>query len=199
MELVVALPLPVFQQRERQPRRREKGMTTGQSILSILALVLLSTILTNFYEITGQVGGDISSGQDGILLTSLATSYMEMAQGLAFDEVTDTMHVGGASLGELTDPLSLGRETGEDSLHMFDDIDDFKGYVLDREVGNTNRRYRTRFNVVYVDPSDIQTTSTARTFCKRLDMKMWRIAPVAGGGTVDTLRMSYVMGYYHFD
>lgn len=173
-------------------------MTTGQSVFSIIALVLLSTILTNFYEITGQVGGDISSGQDGILLTSLATSYMEIAQGFAFDEVTDTMHVTGATLSVLTSPISLGRETGEDSLQVFDDIDDFKGYVQDREVGNTNRRYRTQFNVVYVDPANLQSVATVRTFCKRLDMKMWRIAPM-GGGTIDTLRMSYVMGYYHFD
>jgi len=174
-------------------------MTTGQSIFSIAALVLLSTFLTNFYDLTGNVGSDISSGQDGILLTSLATSYIQIAQDLAFDEASDSMHVTGATLSDLTAPSLLGREAGEDSLQAFDDIDDFKGFVLDREVGGSGRTYRTLFDVVYVDPSNLAGSSSLRTFCKRLDMKMWRIAPVAGSAQVDTLRMSYVMGYYHFD
>jgi hypothetical protein len=174
-------------------------MTTGQSIFSIAALILLSTFLTNFYELAGSVGSDIQSGQDGILLTSLATSYIEIAQDLAFDEVTDSMHVTGANLSQLTSPSLLGHESGEDSLQAFDDIDDFKGFINDREVGGSGRKYRTTFNVVYVDPANLAGTSSTRTFCKRLDMHIWRIAPTAGNSQVDTLRMSYVMGYYHFD
>lgn len=174
-------------------------MTTGQSIFSIAALILLSTFLTNFYDLAGNVGSDIAGGQDGILLTSLATSYIEIAQDLAFDEVSDSMHITSATLSLLTAPGSLGRETGEDSLQAFDDIDDFRGYVSDREIGGSGRKYRTKFNVVYVDPSNLAGSSASRTFCKRLDMKMWRIAPTAGNAQIDTLSMSYVTGYYHFD
>jgi hypothetical protein len=70
---------------------------------------------------------------------------------------------------------------------------------MDREVGGSGRVYRTQFNVVYVDPANLAGTSSVRTFCKRLDMKMWRIAPSSGGQQIDTLQMSYVMGYFHFD
>jgi hypothetical protein len=175
------------------------GVNTGQTIFSIAALILLSTVMTNFFELTGNVGNDIASGQDGILLTSLATSYIEVAQGLAFDELTDTMNVTGAQLNQLTPANNLGPEAGNDSLGAFNDIDDFKGLTLDREVGTSGRKYRTVFDVVYVDPSTLSSTSVVRTFCKRLDMKMWRIAPSAAEQSVDTLRMSYVMGYYHFD
>jgi hypothetical protein len=50
-----------------------------------------------------------------------------------------------------------------------------------------------------VDPAHLTGSSAVRTFCKRLDMTMWRIAPAAGNAQIDTLVMSYVTGYYHFD
>jgi hypothetical protein len=163
------------------------------------AFALLSTILTSFYDTTGSVGDAMSSGQDGIFLTTMTTSYIEMAQGLAFDEITDTMHVGLANANTLTSPFYLGPETGEDSLQAFDDFDDFDGYTMERTAGTSGRRYRTRFAVHYVDPNDIEQTSSSRTFVKRLDMMTWRTFPVPDSVKVDTLRASFVMGYFHFD
>jgi hypothetical protein len=174
-------------------------MSTGHTIITIAAFILLSSLIVNFYDLSGSAGDSIMSGQDGIFLTSITTSFIEMAQGMAYDNITDTMHVGLASVGTLTAPNSLGPEAGEDSLHKFNDFDDFDGFSIEREAGTSGRRYRTTFVVSYVNPDDIEQVSTSRTFIKRLDMKTWRTYPPANGEMIDTLRSGFVMGYFHFD
>jgi hypothetical protein len=172
---------------------------SGHTLLTVGAFVLLSTILVNFYGTSASAGDAIGSGQDGIFLTSITTSFIEQAQGLAFDAVTDTMHVGLTGVSALTSPLSLGPEAGEDSLYKFDDFDDFNGFSIEREAGTSNRRYRAEFKVSYVDVTNLETVLLSRTFVKRLDIKTWRTFPVSRQSAVDTLRTSFVMGYFHFD
>jgi len=174
-------------------------MGSGHTLLTLSAFMLLSSVMVNFYDLTANAGDAISSGQDGIFLSTLTTSYIEMAQGLAFDDITDTMHVGIANAFSLTSPTALGPEWGEDSLSEFNDFDDFDGYSLDKEAGTSNRRYRTEFTVSYVDMTDLEKVMNSRTFVKRLDMKTWRTFPASGEAGVDTLRASFVMGYFHFD
>jgi hypothetical protein len=174
-------------------------MTSGHTLITIFAFALLATILTNFFDITASVGNSISSGQDGIFLTTLTTSYIEIAQGLAFDAITDTMHARLPNATTLTAPTALGPEAGEDSLYKFNDFDDFNSFEIEKEVPIGNRRYRTEFNVVYVEPENVEHIVTYRTFVKRMDLKTWRTHPVADSTGVDTLRVSFVMGYFHFD
>ena len=71
--------------------RGDENMTTGQTILTIGAFVLLTTILQGLYNSLGNVGSDISSGQDGILADDDRHVVLRNgANGLAFDKVTDT-------------------------------------------------------------------------------------------------------------
>lgn len=173
-------------------------MGSGNTLLTLCAFVLFSTLLVNFYDQTASAGTAISSGQDGIFLSTLTTSYIEMAQGMAFDNYSDTSHVAVANAYSLTSPTLLGREYGEDSLAAFNDFDDFNGFSLEKEAGTSNRRYRTEFKVFYVDATNLEQEMNSRTFVKRLDMKTYRTFP-ASQGPVDTLRSSFVMGYFHFD
>ena len=208
----VILPLPPF----RSPKKRgealallyqwliikkqtkvEPTMTTGQTMLTIFAFVLLTTTLNNFYRLLGASGDDISTGQDGILATSIATSYIEIAQGMAYDEVTDTSDIALGSVTALTPALNLGPEGTEDSLHEFNDFDDFDGFILEKEASGTGRLYATQFSVNYVNALDVAAISNARTYVKRMDLKTWRLLPPAP--RADTLRLSFVLGYFHFD
>jgi hypothetical protein len=176
-------------------------MNTGQTILTIAAFVFVTTILLNFYGLVASTGDDIASGQDGILETTIATSYMELAQGLSFDEITDSSDIAIANPSALTAPSFLGPEiAAEDSIQNFNDFDDFNGLTVDKQPGGTNRMYRTKFTVRYVDPTNVSTFLSTRTFVKRMDLKTWRILPVAGANEqLDTLRTSLIMGYFHFD
>ena len=175
-------------------------MFTNHTMLTIGAFTILMTILQNFYGHLGTTGGDITDAQDMILATTLATSYLESAQGLAFDAITDTTNLALGSPATLTSPSQLGPEgTQEDSIQKFNDFDDFDGVTIERESGSTGRRFRATFRVSYVDPANVNTISSARTFVKRIDLTSWRCYPPPSGTTLDTLRMSMVMGYFHFD
>jgi hypothetical protein len=173
-------------------------MNTGQTILTIGAFVLLTTILQGLYNSLGNVGADISSGQDGILATTIATSYSEMVNRLAFDQVTDTSDVALASPLLLSYPC--GPEAGEDSIAEFNDFDDFNRYSEVKVAGGSGRSYRTTFIVSYVDEANLSSIVAVRTYLKRMDMKTWRVAPPpTSDEIIDTLTTSLVMGYYHFD
>jgi hypothetical protein len=173
-------------------------MSTGQTMLTIFAFVLLTTTLNSFYRLLGVSGDDISSGQDGILATTIATSYMEIAQGLSYDDFTDSSDQALYDITKLTLPVNLGPDGMEgDSIHNFNDFDDFHGLVLEKEAGSTGRTYATSFTVSYVDPNDASASTNVRTYVKRMDMATWRIFPPTP--KADTLRLSLVMGYFHFD
>ncbi len=175
-------------------------MTTGQTILSIGAFMFLTTILMNFYRVTAETGDSIASGQDGILATTIAASYTEIAQGLAFDEVTDTTNAALANPSVLTGPTALGPEAGDDSMALFNDFDDYNGKSYEKQATGTNRRYRTQFTVSYVNPDNINQKSSVRTFVKRMDLKTWRVSPPPSSPTeIDTVRTFLVLGYFHFD
>ncbi len=172
-------------------------MSTGQTFLTIGAFILLTTILQGVYSSIGSIGTDISGGQDGILATTIATSYIEYANGLAFDQVTDTSDVALSSPTSLTYPP--GPEPGETGFDSFNDFDDLNGFIDDKTAGGSSRTYRTLFTVAYVDSNNVSTAVNYRTYLKRLDMKTWRTFPVPGPDEIiDTLKTSTVMGYFHF-
>lgn len=175
-------------------------MTTGQTLLTLGAFMLLSTILLNFYGAMGESGTVINNGQDGILATTIATSYKEMARGFSFDQITDTSDIAIRNPSQLTNPHSLGPEPGEDSLSQFNDFDDLNCFQQDKKVAGSTCIYRTSFRVSYVDPDDVDHFSSAATFTKRLDMKTWRIfPPLTSQDELDTVRTSMVLGYFHFN
>lgn len=175
-------------------------MTTGQTILSIGAFMFLTTILLNFYRVAAETGDSIASGQDGILATTITATYAEIAHGLAFDAVTDTTNAALANPFALTAPADLGSEALEDSLGQFNDFDDYNGKTTDKQATGTNRRYRTRFTVYYVNPDNVNQKSFIQTYVKRMDMTTWRIFPPASSATeIDTVRTFLILGYFHFD
>lgn len=175
-------------------------MTTGQTILTIGAFMFLTTILLNFYRVAAETGDSIATGQDGILATTIAATYAEVAHGLAFDEVTDTTNAALTNPMALTSPTALGTEALEDSLSRFNDFDDFNGKTSEKQATGTNRRYRTRFTVYYINPENINQKSLVQTYVKRMDMTTWRTFPPANSPTdIDTVRTFLVLGYFHFD
>lgn len=183
-------------------------MSTGQTMLTIGAFVLLSNILVTFYRLLAESGQTIDSAQAGITEVSLATSYIQIAQGLHFDEATIDSFVTQSQISHLTAPAHLGRDNNygvdsmgcttcepEDDLVYFDDVDDFNGFTIrDSTLGGTLGNYRASFVVYYVSPTNVDSMVNTQTFIKRLDMKIWREFPPSG----DTLRTSMIMGYWLF-
>ncbi len=173
---------------------------SNHTLLTIGAFMLLTSVLLGFYQLLGSTGDDISNAQDLILATTIATSYIELAQGLAFDSFTDTTNAAVGNPSSLTPACSLGPEAGEDSMALFSDFDDFNGLVIEKTASGTNKRFTTAFSVCYVDPNDVDVPVTSQTFMKRIDLKTWRsFPPRSASERLDTLRTSIGLGYFHFD
>ena len=178
-------------------------MSTSNTFLTLVAFILLSTIMVGFYRNLARSGDTVVDSQSGIAELTLATTYMELAQGLAFDEATVDSFFTMAQLAALTAPSNLGPdnpppsgEPTEVGFGTIDDIDDLNNYAItDTSFRGTSGIYRTQFSVKYVDPTNISSTSATRTFVKRVDMSIWRISPASR----DTLKHSIIMGYFHFD
>jgi hypothetical protein len=174
---------------------------SNHTLLTIGAFLVLSTILLGFYQLLAATGEQLTDSQDLILGTTVSESYIELAQGLAFDQRTDTSNVAIGNPSALTDIGLLGTDgTGEISIATFNDFDDFNRFSVEQIATGTNKRFTTTFRVYYVNPNDLSSVSTMQTFVKRLDLKTWRsYPPSASGASVDTVRMSCVLGYFHFD
>jgi hypothetical protein len=178
-------------------------MSTNQTMITLGAFVIFSLLLLSFYRVLADSSTTINDAQAGISCLTLATTYMELAQGLSFDETTVDSFLTASQMNTLTAPASLGPdnpppsgELTENNMKSFDDIDDLKGFELvDSSLTGILGKYKTRFDVNYVNPLDVTSISGTRTFCKRLDIKVWRISPASR----DTTKISLIMGYFHFD
>lgn len=168
-------------------------------MLTIGAFVLLSMILLSFYGLVADSTKTFDTTQGDITEVALAISYQEIIQGMSFDEATvDSMR---AQVNDLSSVLGPDNpppagEPYETNMETFDDVDDFNGYQIDQvNPGGVLGTFRTLFNVYYVDPNNINQVSSGKTFTKRVDMNLWRVSPPGQ----DTLRTSFVVGYFHFD
>ena len=168
-------------------------MNTGQVLLSILAFAFLGTVLVNFNHLVLASNEDMSNNHDVIVGTTIAATYLDEAQSLAFDQASINNPIYDPSV--LTPPNNLGPDSGEVVPEEFDDFDDYSGYsAIDTAAGN-NGVFESDFTVSYVDPENINFRSMP-TFMKRLDIKTWRIdVPF----TVDTVTMFSTMAYFRWN
>jgi len=177
-------------------------MSTGQTILTIFAFVLLMTMVVNFYRLIGSSGESIAESQDRIMATSIGSSLVEFAQGLAYDNITVDSDSARGNPSVLTKLYELGPDVKDTAgvMRSFDDFDDFNGAEIEQEAGGVNGRFRVRFSVHYVDPSGVDVPSSIPTFVKRMDMKIWRVDNIVPGVTVpDTISMFTTSGYFHYN
>ena len=168
-------------------------MNTGQVMLSIAAFAFLGTVLINFNHLVLANNEDMTNSHDVIIASTIASTYLDASQALAFDDVSTSTPVYDPS--QFTPPNNLGPDDGETDPSTFDDFDDFNGYTAYDTAEGTNGVFRSDFTVSYVDPENINYR-TVQTYLKRLDVKTWRVDIPA---TTDTIRMFTTMAYFKFN
>jgi hypothetical protein len=181
-------------------------MNTGQTILSLGAVILWSVtvLLTNRASL--QHGTIINQTQIDIYAVSLAQAKIEEASGKAFDRysATDTAGNGNAitALTQLTDPTLLGKETGENypDFNDFDDYNYFSGNNPWKVYVPGVDTFRVQTTVTYVDTTNPNGTSSFRTWHKKMVVKVWpTISPwTADNPKPDTVIMTYIYSYWWF-
>ncbi len=160
-------------------------------LLTIGAIVILGGVILNVNRNIDDTGAILLHSNIGIEEVSLASSIMEEAQGLAFDEVSDTSTV--SSTDQLTPVNALGQENG-DSTDL-NDFDDFNGLSnrgrLEVDTLSTGIYY-VYTRVHYVDSNDVMSNAISRTWHKRLDVWVWN------SSSADTVKMQTVFSYWPF-
>jgi MSHA pilin protein MshD len=165
-------------------------MNTGQMIMALGAMLLLSTIIlrVNTTNLTNESVRD--EAQYGVLANSIATSIIEQAQSKAFDDKTDTSNV--STVTELSSVL--GPETGE-TESTFNDFDDFNGFTK-RDSTMPSAVFDISCAVTYVKPDNILGSTSDRTWHKKITVTITR--PVSPDSSVLALKTSSIFSYWYF-
>jgi len=164
-------------------------MNTGQSLLSIVALLLLS--LTVLRVNNGILTSDsvMMDSKFGVLATSLATSLIEKASKKAFDANTAEDAV--SNLSQLTAPNGLGPSSSENPPDSCNDFDDFNGYT-ENITNLPSAEFDLSCEVKYVNPNNLDGVSNTATWHKRMTVT------VTSPSSADTIRLSTVYSYWYF-
>lgn len=184
-------------------------MNTGQTMLTIGALMLLSVSVMMTNRSSLQHGTIINQTEVSLYAVSLAQAKIEEASGKAFDTYSssDTADWGAAitSLNQLSN--TLGKEGSEsytsEHNNNFDDFDDFNYFS-----GNNPYKlyvpgvdtFRIQTTVFYVDTSNPSAAVGSRTWHKRMVVKVWPTVTPWGGANPkpDTVTMSFIYSYFWF-
>lgn len=162
-------------------------MNTGQTLLTIIAIVLLGSNVVSINRTFSQHGVILQQTEIGIFGISLGMSIIEESQGKAYDK--NTLDSLALSTNELSS--TLGKEAGETTRDTFDDFDDYNGWTDTVHIQGVDafKRWGT---VCYVDTSDLDGSSGSRTWHKKLTVF------VKADNAQDTVKMSYIFSYWSF-
>ncbi len=162
-------------------------MNTGQTMMTMGAMMLLSAIVLRVNSANLNNESIRDKAQYGVLATSIATSIIEEAQSKAFDENTDTNSV--ALLSQLSSVL--GPEGGE-TEETFNDFDDYNGFTK-RDSTMPSAIFDIACDVVYVASNNIEGFSTNRTWHKKITVTI--TSPFT---PADTFRTASIYSYWYF-
>jgi hypothetical protein len=182
-------------------------MNGGQMMLTVGALVLLGVTILSVNSNNLQHGVILRQTETGVYAVSVATSYIQLASGMNFDEKTVNNAIPGgttASTTNLTPKDSLGRNPGEtaNKENTFNDFDDFNGFAKVDTIPGVDM-FTTLAKVYYINPTiSTENSVNGPTFFKRMDVKTFGTVGrgVYTGGVskeIDTIKLSYIFSYYN--
>jgi len=179
-------------------------MSTGQILLSLAALMLLSITVLNVNRNFGWVDNTLNQDKSRLEALSLMSSYVERTSQYLFDEaVTDTGV--GKDLADFVKPNELGPDANDAGI--IDDFDDFHGQVF-TDTARSGVIYNIAFDVHYAKlvGKDILKDAMNKTYHKRMTVYVYDsydppfIYKNQNGNRVkDTLKVSFVRSYWFFN
>ena len=171
-------------------------MNTGQMMITMAAMMLLSTVILNVNRNALNTTSSMAESKYEILAVSLGTALIEEAFSKYFDANTADGNQAN-NLSDLT--LSLGPGTGEYTRSDFNDFDDYNGLYDSTSTDSTiiSADFVIHSKVYYVDPtiSPNLTPVSYRTWHKKIDVFI--TSPFLNEGK-DTIKLSKVNSHYYF-
>ena len=168
-------------------------MNTGQTMLTMGAMMLLSFLVLRFNSIHLTSAQASYNSKFGIVATSLANSLIEEAKDKAYDEVALDSTVTITSANNFS--TTLGKDAGE-AYPDFDDFDDYNNlYHLDSlSLRNPQTGAPTSFEirsiVEYVNDVTPDVKSGIKTYHKKMTVSVFSSA------MMDTVKLSTVFSFW---
>lgn len=183
-------------------------MSTGQTILSIAALVVITALVLSANRIVTQSYQDELKGEAYNQAGEIANDLINEALKTKFDDPTVVHSYYGKayklydfyqSPSDFTSPGSLGPNSSVGNASNpdrypyksigYDDFDDYNGYqrIVDTPI---MKGFVVNCTVTYVDTSNLNTPVNYRTYTKRLVVKVMQPLYLP-----DTLFFSTIMTY----
>jgi hypothetical protein len=168
-------------------------MNTGQTMLAMGAMMLLSFIVLRFNSIHLTSAQASYNSKFGIVATSLANSLIEEAKDRAFDAkaLDSTITITSASDFSTT----LGKEIGE-IYPDFNDFDDYDNlfYIDSLSLKNPQTGLPTKFEirstVEYVSDATPWIKSMVKTYHKKI------VVSVFSSAMMDTVQLGTVFSFW---
>jgi hypothetical protein len=178
-------------------------MNTGQSLMSIGALLLLSITVLRINNSILYSDEVMNGSKYAMMANSIATSLLEKAsrtradgQSMHFDENTILNQLTDST--QLTPPNSLTTETGEVTEDQYDDIDDYNGYTQ-QDVYYGSVTFYSRCEVCYVMPNNPDGKLNNFSWHKKLSVSVtWRQNNEPIGFAPDTIKQSTIYSYWWY-
>ena len=165
-------------------------MNTGQMLLTLGALILLSTLTlrVNTSQLTTQ--DTMQNSKFGVLAVSVASSIMEEASEKAFDEKSVENSIDDTKSLSKRDKNGFKTDPGEnpDSSNTFDDFDGYSKIDLTMPSAVFN----VSCIVNYVDPDKKDFITTKNSWHKQL------IISVTSPSMSDSIKMTKIFSYWKF-
>jgi hypothetical protein len=170
-------------------------MGTGQVMMTIFAMVLLSFLILRVNNSFLQTNTTLYTTKFDVLAFSLAQSMIQEIESENFDEATVTAIVSNTTSLSAT----LGPESGE-TFATFDDIDDFNNYT--RSVTKLpSAVFNIKCLVNYVTSAAPDVATSTKTWNKRITIYVTSPSMMISSANVtkaDTVRLSQVFSYWTF-
>lgn len=176
-------------------------MGLGQTLLTIMALMLMGRLVLNVNGTTLDAGFAKDMAEYRITATSLGTSMLESANSLAFDEATVDTFLLVTEVGSLTDKALFGADSGETNYTLFDDVDDFHDYSRIDTVQNS-AIFKVQGKVDYLDVSgNTLSVTSAKRFNKLITVYVtsdYLVDYSVDPPKPDTLVFKSIFSYWYF-
>ena len=190
-------------------------MNTGQMMLATGAMVLLGTTVFTVNRNNLQQGTILRQTELGIYAVSLATSIIQRASGMSFDEKTIGNNTVPTTILPVAGVLSttLGIESGAANIvpptewanndTSFDDFDDYNNFSKDTTITGVDNFHISAI-VYYVNQSQPYSISATPTWLKQMDIavnntisrKVFEDPSSTNKGGTDTIKLSYIFSFY---
>ena len=181
----------------------EYHMNTGQTMLTLGAMVLITMIILNFNRMMNHINQSLNFNRFRLEALSIMTSHVEQLSQLFFDEAsTDTTSE--KRINDFTSSNMLGFEVNDNSI--VDDIDDLNGLTV-ADTGISGVLYNVDYNVDYITlQNNLIVHSDNKQYHKRISIEVSDaydppLIYTAQGDSLnrDTLKISVVISYWFYN